>query len=287
MNDGTMDEEFKDLEELAPDVDASEALSIVERASKRRAARVTSVVGALTLVVLVGTVGWTLGDSEEGSSQDASTGQAASDEIVIDSVLVSGGTVSLLLSGCFIDADATFAIQGEQVIVSDLRGDPAPDDSGTCSASIDVDGPVGPDVVYPEGEQRFALVGDDYVPVDYCGVDIRRCVDVEVDPGPASCSQASLQYWAGGLGGGAVYPASVDHCEDGWAVVTLEVCNGFLGRQDPRCSEGPRTLLLVSRDGRWLGTGFKSGLFCPDAAATYGAPDLPDWVCDFDVTGDG
>lgn len=203
-----MDEEFKDLEELAPDVDASQALSIVERVSVRRRARVMGIGATLAILMLVGTAGLIVSDSEEDTSQDASTGQAASGEIVVDSVLVSGGTVSLLLNGCFVDADATFARQGDQIIVSDLRADPTPVDSGSCGASIDVDGPVGPDVVYPEGEQRFALVGDYYVPVDYCGVDIRRCVDVEVDPGPASCSQASLQYWEDLAAGRSIPPAS-------------------------------------------------------------------------------
>ena len=57
-------------------------------------------------------------------------------------------------------------------------------------------------------------------------------------------------------------------------------CGGVHGEDGAFCEGHPERVLLAASDGRWDTTGFEAELFCPDPAETFGAPDLPAWVCD-------
>jgi len=69
-----------------------------------------------------------------------------------------------------------------------------------------------------------------------------------------------------------------------WALVDIETCRGFHGNEGAFCSGGAERVLLAASDGRWATTGFEAELFCPHPAESFGADDLPDWVCDPDRT---
>jgi hypothetical protein len=137
----------------------------------------------------------------------------------------------------------------------------------------------GPDVVDVEGEKRFALVGDTYRQIDFCGIETRRCVPFSAELVPADCSQESLRFATVGLFAG-VYPIEVVRCEGRWALVDIQTCEGLHGEDGAHCSNGAERVLLVADSGRWAPTGFEAELFCPNPAESFGDDDLPHWVCD-------
>lgn len=151
--------------------------------------------------------------------------------------------------------------------------------AGACATTVPLDLAPGPDVVDPEGEQRYALVGDSYRPIDYCGLETRRCVPFSTEPVPADCSDASLRFNTIGMFAGA-YPFDVVRCEGRWALVDIDTCGGVHGEDGAFCEGAPERVLLAAADGRWEATGFEAELFCPDPAESFGVPDLPAWVCD-------
>ncbi len=150
---------------------------------------------------------------------------------------------------------------------------------------IDVDPSVGVtrgmDVVAPDERLRFVLIRDRYVQVDYCGLATPRCVGFSTEPVPAECSEASLRYATIGMYQG-VHPLEVVRCEGDWAVIDLDVCGGPSGDEGRYCGVEDGWALYTKAGGGpyWEATGFEQDLFCPDPAEKFGAPGLPDWVCE-------
>jgi len=186
------------------------------------------------------------------------------------------GTLTLV-TGCYDRVGGDAELRDGQIVVTDLWGEGARD--GDCAGSVPLDLQPGPDVVDPEREQRYALVGDSYRPVDYCGLETPRCVPFSTEPVPADCSDASLRFATIGMFAG-VYPFDVVRCEGRYALLDIDTCGGVHGEDGAFCEGHPERVLLAARDGRWDTTGFEAELFCRDPADSFGAPDLPAWVCD-------
>jgi hypothetical protein len=182
-----------------------------------------------------------------------------------------------LITGCFKEAGGDAELRDGQIVVTSLWGKGRID--GDCANGVPLDFRPGPDVVDVEGEKRFALVGDSYRQIDYCGIETQRCEPFSAEPVPADCSQESLQFATVGLFAG-VYPIEVVRCEGKWALVNIETCEGFHGENGAHCSNGAERVLLVADSGRWAPSGFEAELFCPDHAASFGVEDIPNWVCD-------
>jgi hypothetical protein len=156
---------------------------------------------------------------------------------------------------------------GDQIVVDDLAGSGgSPDEDCASGASTGL--APGPDVVDLEAGVRWALVGDGYRQVEYCGPTTRRCVPFPTEEVPPSCSAESLRFATVGMYGG-VHPVETLRCEGRWALVEL----------DTRPDRGLTRVLLVSDGARWLDSGFDARWQCPDPARRSGVPDLPDWAC--------
>lgn len=106
-----------------------------------------------------------------------------------------------------------------QIVITSLWG--KGEIGGECATAVPLDFPPGPDVVHAEGGKRFALVGDSYRQIDYCGIETRRCVSFSAEPIPADCSDESLRFATVGMFAG-VYPIDVVRCEGRWALVDIE-----------------------------------------------------------------
>jgi hypothetical protein len=197
-------------------------------------------------------------------------------DVVLSGVDIDEDSI-VLVAGCFEEAGGDAELRDGQIVVTSLWGEGSID--GDCATGVPLDLAPGPDVVDVEGGKRFALVGEVYRQIDYCGVETQRCVPFSAEPVPADCSLESLRFATVGMFAG-VYPIEVVRCEGRWALVDIETCRGFHGEESAFCSGGAERVLLAASDGRWAATGFEAELFCPHPAESFGADDLPDWVCD-------
>jgi len=96
-----------------------------------------------------------------------------------------------LVAGCFEEAGGDAELRDGQIVVTNLWGEGRID--GDCATAVRLDLAPGPDVVDAEGGERFALVGDSYRQIDYCGVETQRCVPFSAlirSPGAACCRPA-------------------------------------------------------------------------------------------------
>jgi len=116
----------------------------------------------------------------------------------------------VLVAGCFEEAGGDAELRDGQIVVTSLWGEGRID--GDCATGVPLDLAPGPDVVDVEGGKRFALVGDSYRQIDYCGVETQRCVPFSAEPVPADCSLESLRFATVGMFAG-VYPIEVVRCE--------------------------------------------------------------------------
>jgi hypothetical protein len=196
-------------------------------------------------------------------------------EAALSAVGIDDGSI-VLVAGCFEEAGADAEARGGQIVVTSLWGRGRID--GECATEVPLDFRPGPDVVDVEAERRFALVGDNYRQIDYCGLETQRCVPFSTEPVSADCSQESLRFATVGLFAG-IYPIEVVECEARWALVDIETCMGLHGEDGAYCSGGTERVLLVAESGRWATTAFEAEAFCPDPAESFGVEDLPDWVC--------
>ena len=69
----------------------------------------------------------------------------------------SQGTLALV-TGCYDRVGGDAVLRDGQIVVTDLWGEGG--SHNDCARGVPLDLGPGPDVVYPRGEQRFALVGD-------------------------------------------------------------------------------------------------------------------------------
>ena len=136
----------------------------------------------------------------------------------------------VLVAGCFEEAGGDAELRDGQIVVTSLWGEGKID--GDCATGVPLDLAPGPDVVDVEGGKRFALVGDSYRQIDYCGVETQRCVPFSVEPVAADCSLESLRFATVGMFAG-VYPIEVVRCEGRWALVDIENCGGSTARRAP------------------------------------------------------
>lgn len=191
-----------------------------------------------------------------------------------------------LYGACHRTLSAVVGRDGDQIVLTDVAAD-GPESGDDCASvsRVDVDPSLGitsgMDVVAPEERLRFVFVRDRYVQVEYCGLDTPRCVDFSTDPVPAECSEASLRYATIGYYNG-VHPLEVVRCEGDWAVIELDVCGGPPVDEGGDCRVEDVWALFTKAGGgpNWEATGFEQELFCPNAAEKYGAPGLPEWVCE-------
>lgn len=206
----------------------------------------------------------------------AACGSNGKSEAALSGVDIETDSIALV-TGCFEQAGGDAELVDGQIVMTSLWGQGRID--GDCATAVPLDFPPGPDVVDAEGGRRFALVGDSYRQIDYCGIETRRCVPFSAEPVPADCTLESLRFATVGMFAG-VYPIDVVRCEGRWALVDIETCEGFRGDDGAFCSGGAERVLLAAGDGRWAETRFEAELFCPHPAESFGAEDLPDWVCD-------
>lgn len=233
--------------------------------------------GSVLAVVFVAIAALSAGCS--GSERAAPAPSPLSGVDVVDGAIELNGA-------CRRSLDSTVERLDDQIVLSDVTVEGPESDDGCMSVSrVEFDPSLGiepgMDVVAPEEELRFVFVRDRYVQVDYCGLDTPRCVDFSTDPVPAECSEASLRYATIGFYNG-VHPLEVVRCEGDWAVIELDVCRGPSVDEDRDCGVDDVWALFTKAGGGpyWEGTGFEQELFCPNAAEKYGAPGLPEWVCE-------
>ena len=120
----------------------------------------------------------------------------------------------VLITGCYDAAAGDASLVGGQIVVTTLRGR-GQKDNHDCGNAVAVGLTAGPDVVQPAKKKRFALIGEDYRQIDYCGLQRRRCVPFSPQPVPPNCTEASLRFATIGTFGG-VYPIEVLGCEGKW-----------------------------------------------------------------------
>ncbi len=155
--------------------------------------------------------------------------------------------------------------------------------AGTVAPSAGLE--PGPDVVHPEAEARWAMVGGTYRKVNYCGVETRRCVPFPTESVPSSCSEESLQYATIGMNDG-VYPIEVLRCELPWALIELDRCGGYHGVKSRSCTgDGTTRIIMEVTDRQWHLAGFQEKR-APYAGqqqlpgACRDDPNVPAWVCE-------
>lgn len=205
----------------------------------------------------------------------ACSGGGGTETVLLGAVEVDAGNV-VLGSGCWERLDARAELIGDQIVVQEMAASGRIE--GDCLSTTRTELAAGPDVVHADAQARWAIVGNAYRQVDYCGVDTRRCVPFSPDSVPPSCAEESLRFATLGMYDG-VYPFEVLRCEGRWALVDLDTCGGYHGEDGPYCAGyGVDRILLAVTDGTWNSTGFKQDLFCPNPAEYD--PELPDWVCE-------
>jgi hypothetical protein len=69
----------------------------------------------------------------------------------------------VLITGCYDRAGGDAELRDGQIVVTDLWGE-GRRDGADCARGVPIDLQPGPDVVDPEGERRYALVGGCAVP---------------------------------------------------------------------------------------------------------------------------
>lgn len=167
--------------------------------------------------------------------------------VLLGSVEADAGVVHLG-SGCWEHLDAEVELVDGQIVVTAMTASGRID--GECLTTVRTGLAAGPDVVHPEASALWAMVGDTYRKVDYCGVDTRRCVPFPSEPVPPSCSEESLQYATVGMNDG-VYPIEVLRCDLPWALIELDRCGGYHGDDGPFCTgDGITRIIMGVTDGQ-------------------------------------
>lgn len=207
---------------------------------------------------------------------------SSTENVLLGDVYADVGGVSLG-SGCWQHLDAEAELVDGQIVVAAMTASGRID--GDCLTTVRTGLAPGPDVVHPEASARWALFGDTYRKVDYCGVDTRRCVPFPRESVPPSCSEESLQYATVGMNDG-VYPIEVLRCDLPWALIELDRCGGYHGDDGRLCTgDGITRIIMGVTDGQWNGAGFqeKPPPYAGQQqlpAACGDDPDVPDWVCE-------
>ena len=207
---------------------------------------------------------------------------SGTEDAQIANVFADVGGVTLE-SGCYEGLDADVELVDGQIVVTSMTASRRI--GGDCGSAVQTGLEPGPDVVHPEAEARWALVGDTYRKVDYCGVETRRCVPFPAESVPPSCSEESLQYATIGMNDG-VYPIEVLRCELPWALIELDRCGGYHGVDSRSCTgDGTTRIIMEVTDGQWSAAGFQerpppyAGQQQLPAACRDG-PNAPAWVCE-------
>lgn len=204
------------------------------------------------------------------------------ESVLLGDVQADVGGVSLG-SGCYENLDADAELVDGQIVVTAMTASGRIE--GDCATAVQTSFAPGPDVVHPEAEARWAMVGGTYRKVDYCGVETRRCVPFPSKSVPPSCSEESLRYATIGMNEG-VYPVGVLRCELPWALIELDTCGGYQGVNSRFCTDdGTTRIIMAVTDGRWTGAGFqeKPPPYAGQQqlpAACRDDPDVPAWVCE-------